>query len=215
MNDASALKTLYKYCVVNIKKIICNRFGYDLATDETAHNIFTDKILLKKLPYIISPWSWLKTITNNYMATQLISIKNDRLLLQKLSQKIEHDVENFHCEELQNALSKLTEDDRKIVVMHYLYEYSLKEISEILGFSYTNVRAKSSRALKIIEKTCHIMRFTSVFIYRKYLRGTTNEKKVNFNLSVFGNSSVFVQRRCRGFRARQYRAVRQGVQRNA
>ena len=120
MNDASALKTLYKYCVVNIKKIICNRFGYDLATDETAHNIFTDKILLKKLPYIISPWSWLKTITNNYMATQLISIKNDRLLLQKLSQKIEHDVENFHCEELQNALSKLTEDDRKIVVMHYL-----------------------------------------------------------------------------------------------
>ncbi len=152
MNDASALKTLYKYCVVNIKKIICNRFGYDLATDKTAHNIFTDKILLKKLPYIISPWSWLKTITNNYMATQLISIKNDRLLLQKLSQKIEHDVENFHCEELQNALSKLTEDDRKIVVMHYLYEYSLKEISEILGFSYTNVRAKSSRALKLLKK---------------------------------------------------------------
>jgi len=86
------------------------------------------------------------------MATQLISIKNDRLLLQKLSQKIEHDVENFHCEELQNALSKLTEDDRKIVVMHYLYEYSLKEISEILGFSYTNVMSKSSRALKLLKK---------------------------------------------------------------
>ncbi len=47
---------------------------------------------------------------------------------------------------LKNALSKLGDEEKKIIILYYSCGYTSKEISELTGIRHTTVRSKISRA---------------------------------------------------------------------
>ncbi|KMZ42672.1 MULTISPECIES: RNA polymerase sigma factor [Bacillales] len=53
---------------------------------------------------------------------------------------------------IQRALQKLKPDQRIIVILRYIKEYSVKETAEILGFPETKVRVDCHRGLKALQK---------------------------------------------------------------
>lgn len=56
--------------------------------------------------------------------------------------------------QLEKAMEKLPERQRKIVIMRYFEEKSNGEIADELGLTQVNVRVQLSRALKALEKLC-------------------------------------------------------------
>lgn len=51
----------------------------------------------------------------------------------------------------QSCLAKLDEDSRKIVVLFYIYQVNLRDVSKMMNMSYGAIRKKSSRAMKLLE----------------------------------------------------------------
>ena len=54
--------------------------------------------------------------------------------------------------DLRDALQRLPEDFRELVLMKYFYEFSVKEISEITGSSEGAVRTRLCRIRKLLKK---------------------------------------------------------------
>ena len=54
--------------------------------------------------------------------------------------------------DLRNALQRLPEGFRKLVLMKYFYEFSIKEISQITGSSEGAVRTRLCRIRKLLKK---------------------------------------------------------------
>lgn len=52
---------------------------------------------------------------------------------------------------IENLLSKLKEDDREIIVLRYLKDYSLKEIAYIMDIPINTVKTKIYRSLNILR----------------------------------------------------------------
>ena len=57
-------------------------------------------------------------------------------------------------QQLERAMERLSDRQRKIVTMRYFEERTNCEIAEELGMSQVNVRVQLSRALDILEKIC-------------------------------------------------------------
>ena len=55
-------------------------------------------------------------------------------------------------EELANALEKLSERERDIIILHYYRDYTLKRIAEMMGMSYINAKVIHSKALSALRR---------------------------------------------------------------
>ena len=53
---------------------------------------------------------------------------------------------------LKNALKKLSDEEREIIILHYAIGYNSKEIGDILGMKDATVRSKLSRAVAKIRE---------------------------------------------------------------
>jgi RNA polymerase sigma-70 factor (ECF subfamily) len=60
----------------------------------------------------------------------------------------ENEVENDHMEDITMALKKLKEDEKELIVMRYLEDMSLKDISEKSNVPLGTIKSKISRTLK-------------------------------------------------------------------
>lgn len=54
-------------------------------------------------------------------------------------------------ENLANALEKLGERERDLIILHYYKGYTLKRIAEIMGMSYINAKVIHSKALSALR----------------------------------------------------------------
>ena len=103
--------------------------------------------------------TWIYTITNN----RLKNFYRDKKLVKEDDGNNAADVgfedDILHAEyltqmreELADALSELSETQRKIVVLKYFAEKNSNEIGEELGMTAVNVRVQLSRALKKLSQ---------------------------------------------------------------
>jgi len=99
--------------------------------------------------------SWLKMIVVNksldYIKKNkpaILPIEEDQLLIEDNSDFDESFADNvfYKMEMISEALYQLPENYRIIISLYLLEGYDHQEISEILGISYNNVRARYSRA---------------------------------------------------------------------
>lgn len=61
-------------------------------------------------------------------------------------------VREEELEQLAAALEQLPERERDIIVLRYMKEYSPKQIAELLGISYSNVRFLNHRAVQRLRE---------------------------------------------------------------
>lgn len=77
---------------------------------------------------------------------QLDKIPEENLLPQKFLEKKDSE------RELQEKLAKIPEKYRLLLLMRYKDDFSLLEISEILGISYNTIKSQHNRALGALKK---------------------------------------------------------------
>lgn len=56
--------------------------------------------------------------------------------------------DDFETERISDLLSCLNLREKKVIILRYAYEHSLKEVAEMIGETYSNTRAISSRAME-------------------------------------------------------------------
>lgn len=99
--------------------------------------------------------TWIYTITRNTVADYFRAAKRFCELPEELSAS-ENIEEKFLNEDMLNrladALSRLPERQRNIIVMRYYGGKTLKNIAEVTGISYSYVKLLHSDALKAMKK---------------------------------------------------------------
>lgn len=99
--------------------------------------------------------AWLYKITRNtaydYMNKESKSISNEEIFenISEVDNLSEDEKESLN--EIWYMISKLDAKSREIILLKYKFGYDLKEVSEITGESYANVRKIASRSLKNIK----------------------------------------------------------------
>ncbi len=56
--------------------------------------------------------------------------------------------DDLETEQISDLLSCLNQREKKVIILRYAYEHSLKEVAEMIGETYSNTRAISSRAME-------------------------------------------------------------------
>ncbi len=104
--------------------------------------------------------TWLFKITYN---TALSFVRKKRPATVELNEQVAlHDAEGpkdaaskeMLLNKLEQALAQLSEEDRAVVVLHYLNHHSVAEVAAITGFSESNAKVRLHRARK---KLLHLM----------------------------------------------------------
>ncbi len=81
-----------------------------------------------------------------------IDDENIEIDIPDTSQDIEKDVElSFELVEIEKSLDKLNDKYREILLLKYVNELSIDEISKIVGKSKVNTRVTIHRALKVLK----------------------------------------------------------------
>lgn len=150
--DSNALQALYSYYFSRIIKWIQREFGFYVA-EETAQQFFLQLLTSKiEYPYIKYPTSWVYTCCEN-IAKRLIKKENREFPIQETIP----DKEMISNEELFGDLYELIaqQDElaQKILSLHFIDGYNLKEIANILEIGYSNVRQKYSRTIRKMKKS--------------------------------------------------------------
>lgn len=140
------------HCIAIMKYHLLPRLGNSPEMEEIAHDIFTKKIFENEnLGYIRKPVPWLNKIADNYVNTKF---KKDKRIL-PLIEDFPYDdyIDHTGNKDLVNQLLKeLNKTERQILVLHYDMGYKHKDIAELTGLTYVNVRTISARAIKKLRE---------------------------------------------------------------
>lgn len=95
--------------------------------------------------------TWIFTITRNklidYYRTRKINVEIPENLAYEPEEKVDEDTLNA----LASALEKLDDRCKKLIVLHYYEDKSLKDIAKILGISYVYAKLLHKKALFILK----------------------------------------------------------------
>ncbi len=102
------------------------------------------------------PMAWIFTIARN-LALMKIRNQNKTIAIEEQEGlenlfQVSPQTTSEHTYILQNALSKLSEESRQIVVLHALSGMLHKEIAEVLNLNLSTVLSKYNRALKKLRE---------------------------------------------------------------
>ena len=102
------------------------------------------------------PMAWILTITKNLSLSKLKHVSNSHLdVAEQFGLAAEGDdyekLENLMV--LETLLSKLNDEERKVVVLHAQTGLKHKEIAELLDMSLSTVLSKYARAIKKMSKS--------------------------------------------------------------
>ncbi len=122
-----------------------NKYLAEEAVSEAALSAFENILSLKKTS---SFKTWLFKILYNeckkMQKSKIISASFSDYSEESETQYISDDADEVIA--LRNALGRLSDEEREILILHYSCGYSSKEISTITGIRATTLRSKISRA---------------------------------------------------------------------
>ena len=110
--------------------------------------------------------NWIFTIANNHLKNHWRSLKKEMLSLDALEEKgifssVEADLKKAHNEmdhsKVYLVLEGLSDNEREIIIMHYINDLSYVEIAEITKKREGAIRTQLSRALKRFKKKYEIL----------------------------------------------------------
>lgn len=96
--------------------------------------------------------SWLFRILRNCCAASFRKASRERLDSEKDSAVHSFEFSSNDKISLRNALMKLSEDERELIILYYCNGYTSKEISLMLSFNENTVRSKISRGMQKLKK---------------------------------------------------------------
>lgn len=100
--------------------------------------------------YIENPTVWVFTCCENIIKTKLSKLRKEVPLDNDVEDKMQQIVVD-NMEILNGALKILDDISARIIIYHYYYGYSFKELAQLLGVNYATVRKKHERAIKKIK----------------------------------------------------------------
>lgn len=112
--------------------------------------------------------TWVYTIARNSIIDYYRTHKTSEEIPEDISSDFSVDSSLLNretLEELAEALKKLSEEERLVIIMHYYQNKSLKDIEKETNMSYGQVKLRHNSALnamkKIFSKTSAIVEFSS------------------------------------------------------
>ena len=138
----------------------CN---FNTGNENTAQDICQETFL--------KAWKSLPNFSQKGGSLQAYIFKIARNLIIDLSRKKKeerlspyHDIEiNYDLEEkiekkdniakLHQAMAKLTETERQIIILHYFEDMTTREVAKVIGIKEGNLRVKTHRTLKKLKET--------------------------------------------------------------
>lgn len=130
---------------------------YYTGSSATAEDCVSEAVLIAfrrigELKNISSFKSWLFRILRNCCAAAYR--KTSREILEEESFSGVHSFENEENEKisLKNALRRLPDDERELLILHYCIGYTSKEISRMLTMNENTVRSKISRSTEKLRR---------------------------------------------------------------
>ncbi len=151
--DKQALSEIYEEYYLKVKAHVHRRFGKLIDVEDITQEVFLKLMSLDRSgkKYIDYPTSWLYMVADNMVKDVLRSTQRSEELTDIIATPFSLD-NSIMTVDIKNALAHLDEYSQKIIYLHIWEGYSLKEISHELQISYSNVRAKASRAYKTLKK---------------------------------------------------------------
>ncbi|MHC4456292.1 MAG: RNA polymerase sigma factor [Planctomycetota bacterium] len=159
--DDSAFDIITQEYSADIAKLANRLLGWPGDVEDVTQNVFLAAFLgLKKFRCECSLKTWLFTITINkcrsHRYKQMLRLKRSSKAAHSLTgkkipaaDKTSMDSESFN--QIRQAVLALPAKYREPVVLRYLQELPINEISEILGISQNNVQVRLSRARKQLK----------------------------------------------------------------
>lgn len=149
--DSNALQALYSYYFSRIIKCIQKKYGFYIA-EEAAQQFFLQLLTSEnEYPYIKYPTSWVYTCCEN-IAKRMIEKENRDLPIQENVSDKEMVSNEELFGDLYELIAQQDELAQKILNLHFIDGYNLKEIAQILNISYSNIRQKYSRTIRKMKK---------------------------------------------------------------
>lgn len=152
--DTKAFDKLFAFYHDRIVNRLKHIYGETVA-EETAQDFFMKLIMGGiKVEYINYPTSWVYKCCENIAKRKIYYESKEYEVLADSIDNSENDL--YERQDiiivLNDKLKDLYEDTQKIIVLHYWWGYTFKEISEILGINSGTVRTKHFRALLKLKK---------------------------------------------------------------
>ena len=155
LGDAQAFGELYEMYSKDMYRFAWyytgNKYLAEEAVSEAALSAFENILSLKK-PSSFKTWLF-KILYNECKKMQkskIISASFTDYSEETTKEYITDDADEVIA--LRNALSKLSDEEREILILHYSCGYSSKEISSITGIRAATLRSKISRATEKLRK---------------------------------------------------------------
>lgn len=159
MSNAAFLKNkVYLDYQEKVAAYVRNR----IADPDVAEDIVSDVFLkvYQKLEFYdksrASLSTWIYSITKNTVIDYYKKKKTQSMSFDEVAEieEIPDDtsVSDELLENLADALEKLSERERDLIILHYYQGYTLKRISEMMGMSYINAKVIHSKALSLLQR---------------------------------------------------------------
>ena len=157
--ETQAFGEIYDIYIDDIYRFIFYKVGQrEVAEDLTEDTFFKAWQKLDSFSQTKHPFSsWLYRIAKNtvidYFRKERVNI--EELQIDIADEKVDtkkHTEQYFNQQHLQEALSKIPEKQREVVVLRYVNELSHKEISEVLDKSEVAVRSLLSRGMAKLKE---------------------------------------------------------------
>ena len=147
IRDEDNFQKIYWECYPLIIKYANYLFGGKNLGRDIAQDIFKEMLSVKTMSYIKQPRAWLYTLCKNKGLKYL----SKDVLWEKDAPYVSF-VEKYDEGNLEIILSVLNAEEREIIELKYISEFSLKEIAIIKNRSYAAVLKQHNRILKKLEK---------------------------------------------------------------
>lgn len=151
--DVNAFGELYELYSVDMFRFACYYTGdKSLAEDCVSEAVLIAFRKIGKLKNVSSFKSWMFRILRNCCVEAFR--KKSRELPDEDSDSSIHSFDKNSDDKLslQNALMKLSEDEREVIILYYYNGYTSKEISLMLTMNENTVRSKISRGTEKLKK---------------------------------------------------------------
>lgn len=150
-NDTLALSELYNLTKTDIFAFIFSIVKHYHDAEDIMHNVYVS-IFKNSITYVSNnPKSWIFTIAKNECLMSLRKNKKEDYISNDELNSISQSNSNFTDDDkllLEYLLNKLSDEDRKIIILHDVSGFKHNEISLLLGIPTNTIISKYNRSIK-------------------------------------------------------------------
>jgi len=162
--ESAAIKQVYKLAFPACAHLITNNSG----TQEDAKDLFQECLIVlfknlrkedfeltctvKTYLYSVARNLWLKRLNKKgSLQLDLDEPEQEFILIQEDEMEEKREIEQKH-QLIANILRDFKDDCKQLLTSFYFKKLSLKEIAEIMGYTYSFARVKKSRCMEALKK---------------------------------------------------------------